>query len=112
MEKHFKHKSSLVAPQDEPRVAGLINKVQQQLSDGHATERLPNTLNVSFIGGSGAEILTRLEGVAASTGSACHEGTTELSPVLRAMGAIRFSLGRTSTNDEIEWVVEELRRIN
>ncbi len=101
MEKHFKHKSSLVAPQGEPRVAGLINKVQQQLSDGHATERLPNTLNVSFIGGSGAEILTRLEGVAASTGSACHEGTTELSPVLRAMGvrsevamgAIRFSLG-------------------
>jgi len=54
--------------------------------------------------------------VAASTGSACHAGSVELSPVLRAMGvtpeigmgAIRFSLGRTTTREEIEAVVEEL----
>src|SRR5215471_8093290 len=78
--------------------------------NGHSTHRLPNTLNVSFVGRIGAEILERLDGVAASTGSACHSGRIELSPVLEAMsvtpevgmGAIRF-LGvrrraRTSTS--------------
>lgn len=85
--------------------------------NGHPTERLPNTLNVSFVGKIGAEILARLEGVAASTGSACHEGSVELSPVLKAMGvapevgmgAIRFSLGRATTAREIAYVVDRLR---
>jgi cysteine desulfurase len=80
---------------------------------------LPNTLNVSFVGRIGAEILARLEGVAASTGSACHSGRIELSPVLEAMGvapeigmgAIRFSLGRTTARDEIDVVVERLTEI-
>lgn len=49
-------------------------------------QRLPNTLNVSFVGKTGAEILNRLEDVAASTGSACHSDSAELSPVLKAMG--------------------------
>ncbi len=83
---------------------------------GHPIERLPNTLNVSFVARVGAEILGRLPGVAASTGSACHAGSVELSPILRAMGvapevgmgAIRFSLGRTTTRGEIEAVVEDL----
>jgi cysteine desulfurase len=81
--------------------------------NGHPAERLPNTLNVSFIGRIGSEILDRLDDVAASTGSACHSGSVELSPVLRAMGvspevgmaAIRFSLGRTTNHEEIEEVV-------
>jgi cysteine desulfurase len=84
--------------------------------NGHPIERLPNTLNVSFVGGVAAEILGHLPGVAASTGSACHAGSVELSPVLRAMGvaseigmgAIRFSLGRTTTRAEIQAVVENL----
>jgi cysteine desulfurase len=84
--------------------------------NGHPTHRLPNTLNVSFLGRVGAEILGRLDGVAASTGSACHSGRIELSPVLEAMGvepelgmgAIRFSLGRGTTRDEIDSVVERL----
>jgi cysteine desulfurase len=84
--------------------------------NGHPTERLPNTLNVSFVGKIGATILSGLEGVAASTGSACHSGSVELSPVLRAMrvtpeigmGAIRFSLGRTTTREEIEFVAASL----
>ena len=84
--------------------------------NGHPIERLPNTLNVSFLARVGAEILGRLPDVAASTGSACHSGSVELSPVLRAMGvapeiemgAIRFSLGRTTTREEIEAVVENL----
>jgi cysteine desulfurase len=84
--------------------------------NGHPTERLPNTLNVSFVGKIGSTILSGLEGVAASTGSACHSGSVELSPVLKAMkvppeigtGAIRFSLGRTTTTEEIEQVVSRL----
>jgi cysteine desulfurase len=87
--------------------------------NGHPTERLPNTLNVSFAGHSGEAILSRLEGVAASTGSACHAGQLHLSPVLEAMGvppevgmgAVRFSLGRTTTREEIEEVVDRLRRV-
>jgi cysteine desulfurase len=86
------------------------------LLNGHPTERLPNTLNVSFVGQVGANILDRMPGVAASTGSACHSGSVELSPVLQAMavrpqagmGAIRFSLGGSTTRDEIESVVESL----
>jgi cysteine desulfurase len=86
--------------------------------NGHPTERLPNTLNVSFIGRAGSEILGRMENVAASTGSACHSGSVELSPVLKAMkippqigmGAIRFSLGRTTTREEIESTVALLTK--
>jgi cysteine desulfurase len=85
--------------------------------NGHPRARLPNTLNVSFLGGVGSEVLSRLEGVAASTGSACHEGSGTISSVLEAMGvspevgrgAIRFSLGRTTTSEEIGHVVNLLR---
>jgi cysteine desulfurase len=84
--------------------------------NGHPTERLPNTLNVSFVAQLGSSVLSRLEGVAASTGSACHSGSVQLSPVLKAMkvppeigmGAVRFSLGRTTTREEIEEVVSRL----
>ncbi|HEY7460003.1 MAG TPA: cysteine desulfurase family protein [Xanthobacteraceae bacterium] len=87
--------------------------------NGHPTHRLPNTLNVSFVGRVGAEILARLDGVAATTGSACHSGRVELSPVLEAMGiapevgmgAVRFSLGRGTARDEIDAVVEQLADI-
>ncbi len=95
--------------------------LRKQFSDdvvlnGHPVLRLPNTLNVAFVGHIGAEILARLDGVAASTGSACHAGRVELSPVLKAMkvaphigmGAIRFSLGRGTVPDEIDFVVERL----
>ncbi len=86
--------------------------------NGHPLERLPNTLNVSFIGRVGSEILARVENIAASTGSACHSGSVELSPVLQAMkippqigmGTIRFSLGRTTTREEIESTVALLTK--
>jgi len=87
--------------------------------NGHPSHRLPNTLNVSFVGKLGGEILSRLDGVAASTGAACHSGSVELSPVLRAMGvslevgmgAIRFSLGRTTTIQELERVIRLLKNV-
>ena len=85
--------------------------------NGHPMQRLPNTLNVSFVGQIGSDVLQSLEGVAASTGSACHSGRHELSPVLKAMGveeavglgAVRFSLGRGTTIAELDHVLGLLR---
>ena len=87
--------------------AGLPDRV---LLNGPATARLPNTLNVSIRRAVGHELLAALPGIAASTGSACHSGTHEPSPVLTAMGldndrslsALRLSLGRWSTADDID----------
>lgn len=84
--------------------------------NGHPDHRLPNTLNVSFVDRVGAEILAAMPEVAASTGSACHSGRVELSPVLEGMGlapevgmgAIRFSLGRDTTKEDIDAVVSAL----
>jgi cysteine desulfurase len=109
-----------LAPMD--RVRNLRDRFWQALRaefgnrivlNGHPAHRLPNTLNVSFVGQSGAEVLKLLDGVAASTGSACHSRDIELSPVLKAMGitsevglgAVRFSLGRASSADEVDEVV-------
>ena len=86
--------------------------------NGPPDRRLPNTLNVSFVGRIGADILAGSPEIAASTGSACHAGEIRLSPVLAAMGvapeegmgAIRFSLGRWTTLDEIDHAVELLQR--
>jgi len=84
--------------------------------NGHPQMRLPNTLNVSFVGHVGNELLMQLPEIAVSTGSACHAGSVEISPVLQAMGvswevgvgAVRFSLGRTTTSAEIEIVIKRL----
>ncbi|MFF7974326.1 aminotransferase class V-fold PLP-dependent enzyme [Streptomyces sp. NPDC007905] len=78
--------------------------------------RLPNTLNVSIDGVIGHELLTAALGIAASTGSACHSGNHTPSPVLtamgldskRALGALRLSLGRWSTPDDIETAATQL----
>ncbi len=78
--------------------------------NGHPTERLPNTLNVSVDGVTGEEVLAAASELAASTGSACHEGNTEPSPVLlamgfspeRALGALRLTLGRWSTQNDVD----------
>jgi len=78
--------------------------------NGHITERLPNTLNISMEGIIGEEVLADTPEVASSTGSACHEGSTDPSPVLmamgmsreRALGALRLTLGRWSTQEEVE----------
>lgn len=90
----------------------------QVVLNGHPTHCLPNTLNVSFVGRVGADILAAMPDVAASTGSACHAGRVTLSPVLQAMqvtpnvarGAIRFSLGRSTTEDEVDDLLGQLRR--
>lgn len=85
--------------------------------NGHPEHRLPNTLNVSFVGKDAASILERIPELALSTGSACHADVREMSPVLKAMGAaedvgfgaVRISLGRTTTEEEVEAAAVLLR---
>jgi cysteine desulfurase len=110
------------------RLLELRDRFWQRLRDtfgadvvlnGHPTERLPNTLNVSFPGYSAPQILEHLPWVAASTGSACHAASPTMSPVLSAMGleprvglgAIRFSVGRMTDSSQIDSVAESLKQI-
>ena len=87
--------------------------------NGHPEQRLPNTLHVNFRGVIGAELLEKMPTLAASTGSACHAGEISLSAVLEAMhippelgmGAVRFSLGRYTTRQEIEQAVTLLEQV-
>ncbi|MFI1358120.1 cysteine desulfurase family protein [Streptomyces sp. NPDC020898] len=101
------------------RIAALRDSLHRRLANalpgcvhlnGLPDERLPSTLNVSIDGALGHELLAAAPGLAASTGSACHSGTHTPSPVLtamgldadRALGALRLSLGRWSTPEDIE----------
>jgi cysteine desulfurase len=94
------------------------DRLHQRLQEGYPklalngpkAERLPNTLNVSFPGLSGAEILAGIPELAASTGAACHGPEVKLSHVLAAMGvppevgkgAVRLSVGRLTTAAEVD----------
>lgn len=81
---------------------------------GHATDRLPNTINVRFPNVSAVALLASADGVAASTGSACHAGSEKPSAVLlgmgiapeHALGAVRLSLGRQTTEQDVDHAAE------
>jgi cysteine desulfurase len=89
--------------------ARLRDAVPGVALNGHATERLPNTLNLRFPGVRGSAVLGAAPSVAASTGSACHEGGETASAVLLAMkidpdaalGSVRLSLGRRTTEEDV-----------
>ncbi len=94
----------------------LAKRVPGLARNGHAEKRLPNTLNVRFPRVSGTALLSRAEDVAASTGSACHDGHEAASSVLLAMGvkpeealgSVRLTLGRGTTEAEIVRAAEAL----
>ncbi|MDT7690101.1 MAG: cysteine desulfurase [Acidobacteriota bacterium] len=100
--------------------AGVVARVSDIVFNGDRERRLPNISNVSFrfIEGEGLLINLDMQGVAVSTGSACSSGSLEPSPVIRALGrddelargSIRFSLGKDTTEEEIEYVLEVLPR--
>ena len=97
---------------------GISSRIDHTRLNGHSSDRLPNTLNISFKYLEGESIVLNLdmEGVAVSTGSACTSGTLEPSHVLTAMGvepvdaqgSIRFSLGRDTTKEDIDYVLDVL----
>jgi cysteine desulfurase len=95
---------------------GIFRTIPHVELNGHPTQRLPNTLNVSFQYVEGESLLLNmdLEGIAVSSGSACTSGSSEASHVILAMGksplvaqsAIRFSLGWTNTGEDVDYVLE------
>lgn len=100
---------------------GLLTKIPRSLLNGHKTERLPNTANVSFEFVEGEAILLHMNRyqICASSGSACTSGSLEPSHVLRAMGvpftaahgSIRFSLSVYNTEAEVDFVLEKMPAI-
>jgi cysteine desulfurase len=125
----FGRAASLAAealPEEARRLADLRNRLHGRLREhfpglslnGHPRERLPNTLNVSLSGIVAGDLLAALPSVAAAPGSACASGSREPSHVLRAMGldeaaarsAVRFSVGRFNTEEEMDRAAEEFSR--
>lgn len=126
-------KAAEIAPkemvQQSRRESNLRDRLEKMIREninhcqlnGHPTQRLPNTLNISFefIEGESLILNLDLKGIAASTGSACTSGSLESSHVLMAMGvapeiaqgSIRFSLGRDNRKEDIDYTVENLVEI-
>jgi cysteine desulfurase len=115
--------------EEQGRLFGLTEKLGEEITglitgahrNGHATQRIGNTINFSFEGCEEEGLLLGLdlEGVAVSSGSACAVGSLEPSHVLKAMGlshelsraAVRFSFGTGNTTGDIEEIVEALTRV-
>ena len=113
-----------ILPTEERRLRALRDRLHHCLAsgvpgldvNGPPTDRLPNTLNVSFPNVDGEELLAATPIVAASTGSACHAGRTDPSTVLlamgissaRALGAVRLSLGKYTSEDDVDAAAEAL----
>lgn len=96
----------------------LCERIPGLVLNGHVSERLPNTLNVRFPGVSGTALLTATPEIAASTGSACHDGQESPSTVVLAMGvpaaeaigSVRLTLGRGTTGEDINRATDALSK--
>ena len=99
-------------------LGGLLEQIDHIRLNGHPTKRLPNNINVSvdFVEGESMLLNLDLEGICASTGSACSSSTLKPSHVLialglppeKAHGSLRFTLGRENTEEDIERVLKVL----
>lgn len=115
---HMAEENSRVKKLRDKLEEGLLSSIPHALLNGHKTERLPNTSNVSFEYVEGEAILLHMDqyNICASSGSACTSGSLEPSHVLRAMGvpftaahgSIRFSLSIYNTEEEIDFVLEKM----
>ncbi len=118
-----------------PRLTGLRDRLHQTIAagldyvflNGHPTQRLPNTVNLSFAYVEGEALMMKMKDVAVSSGSACTSASLEPSYVLRAIGvsdelahsSIRFGVGRFTTGEEVDYAaaavvrgVNELRELS
>jgi len=111
-------------PEEAARLTALRDRLQDRIMarldhvtlNGHPTERLPQTLNLSFAYVEGEALMMKFKDLAVSSGSACTSASLEPSYVLRALGvgdalahsSIRFSLGRFNTEEEIDFAVEQI----
>jgi cysteine desulfurase len=109
-----------------PAVSGLRDRLEKSLLtikgarlNGHSFLRVPTVTNISFAGESGRDLAGALgKDLAISSGSACHSANPEPSHVLKAMGlndelsyrAVRFSLGKYNTGEEVNFAVERVKQ--
>jgi cysteine desulfurase len=97
-------------------IAGLQG-MEQVFLNGHATQRVPHNVNMSFNYVEGESLIMGIKGIAVSSGSACTSASLEPSYVLRALGrsdelahsSLRMTIGRFTTEDEIDYVVNTLK---
>jgi len=102
-------------------IQGILSKIDDSILNGHPTQRLDNNVNVSikYIEGESILLNLDLEGIAASTGSACSSGSLEPSHVLLAIGldhesahsSLRLTLGNGTAEEEVDRVLEVLPKI-
>jgi cysteine desulfurase len=102
-------------------ITGILERIDHTRLNGHHVRRLPNNVNISveFVEGESMCLNMDLEGICASTGSACSSGSLEPSQVLLALGldhvqahgSLRFTLGKWTTEDEIDRVLEVLPQV-
>jgi cysteine desulfurase len=99
-------------------IAGVLERIPYSSLNGHPTRRLPNNANIAFefVEGESVLLLLDQQGIAASSGSACTSGSLEASHVLialglpyeRAIGSVRFSIGKATTEADIDYVLDIL----
>lgn len=97
---------------------GILATVDDAFLNGHPTERLPNNANITIRFAESDKVIAEMKDVAVSSGSACSSANPEPSHVLRAIGlsdgdakcSLRFGLGRFTTEDEIDYVIERVKR--
>ncbi|MCX6377463.1 MAG: cysteine desulfurase NifS [Armatimonadetes bacterium] len=102
-------------------IRGIMERIPDVRLNGHPTERLPNNVNVAIERVEAESTILALDmlGIAASSGSACTSGALEPSHVLQALGlplaaamtAVRFSLGRSTTKEDLDFTIESLAQI-
>ena len=115
---HMAEENSRVKALRDKLEQGLLASIPHSMLNGHKTDRLPNTANISFEYVEGEAILLHMDqyNICASSGSACTSGSLEPSHVLRAMGvpftaahgSIRYSLSIYNTEAEIDFVLEKM----
>ena len=106
----FAIRSQVILELRDQLYTGIKDTIPEVHLNGHPEHRLPNTLSLSFPGVDASRLMTEMRGIAASAGAACHSDRTDVSAVLTAMGVpmnyaigtIRFSLGRMTTEQEIQ----------
>jgi cysteine desulfurase len=94
-----------------------LSGIEQTFLNGHATQRVPHNLNISFNFVEGESLIMGIKGIAVSSGSACTSASLEPSYVLRALGrsdelahsSLRMTIGRFTTVDEIDYVINTLK---
>ncbi len=97
---------------------GIADQLDHVFLNGHPIERLPGNLNLSFAYVEGEALMMGIRDVAVSSGSACTSASLEPSYVLKALGvgdelahsSIRFGLGRFNTQEEVDYVIQEVVR--